>query len=55
MKKGKIIIMSAPSGTGKSTIISRLLENPALKLGFSVSATSRLPRGKKEMAANTIF
>ena len=39
--------MSAPSGTGKSTIISRLLENPALKLGFSVSATSRLPRGEE--------
>lgn len=45
MKKGKIIILSAPSGTGKSTIISRLMENPELKLGFSVSATSRSPRG----------
>ena len=45
MKKGKIIILSAPSGTGKSTIISRLMENPDLRLGFSVSATSRAPRG----------
>ena len=45
MNKGKIIILSAPSGTGKSTIISRLMENPDLRLGFSVSATSRAPRG----------
>ncbi len=45
--KGKIIILSAPSGTGKSTIISRLMEDPALRLGFSVSATSRKPRGQE--------
>lgn len=45
MKKGKIIILSAPSGTGKSTIISRLMTMPELRLGFSISATSRPPRG----------
>ncbi|MDE6071526.1 MAG: guanylate kinase [Muribaculaceae bacterium] len=45
MKKGKIIILSAPSGTGKSTIIAELMKKPELKLGFSVSATSRAPRG----------
>lgn len=43
--KGKIIILSAPSGTGKSTIISRLIKNEELRLGFSISATSRRPRG----------
>lgn len=43
--KGKIIILSAPSGTGKSTIIGRLMTDKTLRLGFSVSATSRLPRG----------
>lgn len=44
MKKGKIIILSAPSGTGKSTIISRIIDDPRLKLQFSISATSRAPR-----------
>lgn len=44
MNKGKIIILSAPSGTGKSTIIARLMKDDSLKLGFSVSATCRPPR-----------
>lgn len=48
MKEGKIIILSAPSGTGKSTIISRLIEMADLCLGFSVSATSRAPRGEEQ-------
>ncbi|MDE6811395.1 MAG: guanylate kinase [Muribaculaceae bacterium] len=46
--KGKIIVLSAPSGTGKSTIIRHIIENPELKLGFSVSATSRAPRGEEQ-------
>ncbi|MDE5843200.1 MAG: guanylate kinase [Muribaculaceae bacterium] len=46
--KGKIIILSAPSGTGKSTIIQRIIEHPELRLGFSVSATSRAPRGEEQ-------
>lgn len=44
MNKGKIIILSAPSGTGKSTIIKELMKEPNLNLGFSISATSRAPR-----------
>lgn len=48
MTKGKIIILSAPSGTGKSTIISRLMDYQDLKLGFSISATSRAPRGEEK-------
>ena len=40
--------MSAPSGTGKSTIISRLMDYQDLKLGFSISATSRAPRGEEK-------
>lgn len=42
--KGKIIIISAPSGTGKSTIISRIMGDQSLDLQFSISATSRQPR-----------
>lgn len=43
--KGKIIILSAPSGTGKSTIIKQLMKTrPDLDLHFSISATSRKPR-----------
>ena len=42
---GKIIILSAPSGCGKSTIIGRLMQREELNLSFSISATSRQPRG----------
>lgn len=46
MKNGKIIIFSAPSGAGKSTLIGHLLERfPQLE--FSISATSRAPRGSE--------
>lgn len=55
MKKGKIIILSAPSGTGKSTIISRLMKIPELRLGFSVSATSRAPRGNEQNGREYFF
>ena len=44
MKKGKLIIISAPSGTGKSTIIGQIINDPDLKLEFSISATTRPPR-----------
>jgi guanylate kinase len=44
MKKGKLIIFSAPSGSGKTTIVKHLLSQ-GLGLEFSVSATSRKPRG----------
>lgn len=45
MKKGKIIVLSAPSGSGKSTIINELMKDESLRLKFSISATSRAPRG----------
>jgi guanylate kinase len=47
MKGGKLIVFSAPSGSGKTTIVRHLLEKAELNLAFSVSATSR-PRRVKE-------
>ena len=44
--EGKVVIFSAPSGAGKSTIIGRLLEKFP-RLEFSISCTSRSPRGKE--------
>ena len=52
---GKIIILSAPSGCGKSTIIRRLLTHPELHLGFSISATSRAPRGEEKDGVEYYF
>ncbi len=43
----KLIVFSAPSGSGKTTLVNHLLEQ-SLPLGFSISATSRAPRGKEK-------
>lgn len=51
---GKLIIFSAPSGSGKSTIINYLLEQN-LNLHFSVSATSRAPRGEEKHGVEYYF
>ena len=47
MKTGKLIVFSAPSGSGKTTLVQHLLSQ-SLPLGFSISATSRAPRGKEQ-------
>lgn len=47
MAGGKLIVFSAPSGSGKTTIVQHLLKQEELNLEFSVSATSREPRGKE--------
>ena len=44
---GKLVIFSAPSGSGKSTIINYFM-NQRLRLKFSISATSRAPRGEEQ-------
>ena len=54
--KGKLIIISAPSGSGKSTIINWLMnEHPELNLAFSVSCTSRPPRGTEQNGVEYFF
>ena len=51
---GKVIIFSAPSGAGKSTIVNYLL-NENLGLEFSISATSRAPRGEEKHGKEYYF
>lgn len=54
--KGKLIIFSAPSGTGKSTIINWLMqEHPELHMAFSISCTSRAPRGTEQDGVEYFF
>ena len=55
MTGGKLIIFSAPSGSGKTTIVRYLLDQPELNLAFSVSATSRPRRGKERHGEHYYF
>ena len=52
---GKLIIFSAPSGSGKSTLVNYLLTKSELNLRFSISATSRLPRGEEKDGRDYYF
>ena len=54
MKKGKVVIFSAPSGSGKSTLVHFLMEKDS-SFGFSVSATSRPPRGEEKHGVDYFF
>ena len=54
-EKGKCLIFSAPSGSGKSTIVNWLLQYSELKMVFSVSATSRAPRGQEKNGVEYYF
>lgn len=56
MEKGKLIIVSAPSGSGKSTIVQWLMQqHPELRLYFSISCTSRAPRGTEQNGVEYFF
>lgn len=53
---GKLIIFAAPSGSGKSTIINWLMqEHPELNMHFSISCTSRAPRGTEQHGVEYFF
>lgn len=55
-QKGKLIICSAPSGSGKSTIVNWLMsEHPELRLAFSISYTTRSPRGSERDGVEYFF
>lgn len=54
--QSRLIIFSAPSGSGKSTIVNWLMqEHPELKLAFSISCTSRQPRGTERNGVEYFF
>ncbi|WP_296158752.1 guanylate kinase [uncultured Porphyromonas sp.] len=53
--QGKLIIFSAPSGSGKSTIINKLMSEYGLRGRFSISATSRKPRGSERDGVEYYF
>ena len=54
-RQGFAIIVSAPSGRGKSTIISSLMPHEELRLAFSISATTRAPRGEEQHGVEYLF
>ena len=55
-KKGKLLIFSAPSGSGKSTIVNWLMqEHPELNMHFSISCTTRAPRGSEKNGVEYFF
>jgi guanylate kinase len=54
-KTGKLIVFSAPSGSGKTTIVRHLLKQPELNLEFSISATSRAARGNERHGKDYYF
>lgn len=54
MKRGILIVFSAPSGSGKSTLIKYLMDNVS-GLVFSISATSRAPRGNEKNGVEYYF
>ncbi|MBS9766417.1 MAG: guanylate kinase [Flavobacteriaceae bacterium] len=53
--KNKLIVFSAPSGSGKTTIVRHLLAQKELNLSFSISATSRAKRGKEQDGVDYYF
>jgi guanylate kinase len=52
--EGKLVIVSAPSGAGKTTIVNHLLKK-GLNLEFSISATTRTPRGREKNGKEYYF
>ncbi len=43
-RRGRLVVISGPAGSGKTTIVRRLIQRPDLRLVVSISATTRAPR-----------
>lgn len=54
-KTGRLVVLSGPSGVGKSTVVARLIESCPLPLKLSVSATTRPIRGDDQPGKNYFF
>ena len=52
---GKLVIFSAPSGSGKSTLVNHLMSQPDANFAFSISCTSRAPRGEEQNGREYYF
>ena len=55
MSNSKFVVIAAPSGSGKTTIVNKLLTEVKLNLEFSISATSRKPRKDEVNGKNYFF
>ncbi len=55
MEKGLLIVMSGPSGVGKGTVLKKIMDDPDLKLSFSVSMTTREMRPGEQEGVNYYY
>ena len=55
VKLGKLVVISGPSGVGKSTVVRQVLEQFSRRLRLSISATTRPPRGAEQDGVDYFF
>lgn len=55
VKKGLLIVLSGPSGVGKGTVLKELMQHDDLKLSYSISMTTRMPRNGEIDGKNYFF